>query len=239
MKKFLSPALIASFLAAAVSVSAADSAEAVLKKHVDALGGEAAHMKVKTRKIVATMDLPGLGAVDVSITYKAPDKMRTEVNIPNMGKVVEAYDGKVAWTQSPFTGLIEKQGSQLEQAKSQADFYRDVQIAKRFDNWKVKGNEVVEGKDTIVLEGSSAGKDSETLYLDAKTYLIVRVDGSTDTPEGKTKASNYPSDYRDVDGLKMPHTVRVTTDAGGLSINIKEIKHGVDAPDSLFSKPAN
>ncbi|HAV62901.1 MAG TPA: hypothetical protein DCY13_11115 [Verrucomicrobiales bacterium] len=238
-KLFFTP-IAAVLLATAVTLPAADSAEVILKKHVNAIGGEALHKKAKSREIVATMDMPAAGfTAEMKILAKAPDKIRTELEIPQMGKVVEGYDGKVAWSQSPFTGLIEKSGGQLEQTKRQADFHRDVEIAKRFETWKVRGNETVSGKETIVLEGSSPGKDGETMWLDAKTYLIHKVETTAETPQGRLKTSTITTDYRDVDGMKFPFAIKVESDLGAMNLKIKQIKFGVEAPDSLFAKPAN
>lgn len=221
-------------------INAAESAEAILQKHVKAIGGEAAFKKTKSREMIGVLDIPSQGmSADMKIISKAPNKMRSELDIPGMGKVIEACDGTVAWSQNPFTGLLEKEGSQLKQAKTQADFYRDIEIAGRFEKWTLKGREEVDGKDAWVLVGSSANGDAETMYIDATTYLMHKVTAKTETPNGAMDASTTLTDYRTVNGLKFPFMVKIQSPMGEMSMKIKAVNFDVDAPDSLFSKPAN
>jgi hypothetical protein len=168
---------------------------------------------------------------------KAPDKQRTELDIPGMGKVVEGYDGKVAWSQNPFTGLIEKSGGQLKQARQQADFYRDVELLTRYTGWTHKGKETIDGKATDVLEGKSKEGTTDLLYLDEKTRLLVQIKTEAETPQGKIPVISKLSDYRDVDGLKLPYKIAVEAGPEGFNMTVTEIKHGLALDDKLFSKP--
>ncbi len=232
--------LAAALLSGGITLHAAPSAEEILKEHVKAIGGEAAFKKMKSREMIATFDIPSQGlSADMKITTKAPNKMRTELDIPGMGKIVEGFDGTVAWSQNPFTGLLEKEGDQLKQAKEQADFYRDVEIAKRYEKWTVKGKEKVGGKDAYVLVGSSADGSTETMFIDADSYLLLKVTAQAETPAGKMDASTILSDYKTVDGLKLPFNINIESAAGSMTMKIKEIKNNVEVPDSLFSKPTN
>ncbi len=232
--------LAAALLSGGITLHAAPSAEEILKEHVKAIGGEAAFKKMKSREMVAVFDIPAQGiSADMKITTKAPNKMRTELDIPGMGKIVEGFDGTVAWSQNPFTGLMEKEGDQLKQAKEQADFYRDVEIAKRYETWTVKGKEKVGDKDAFVLVGSSADGSKETMFVDAESYLLLKVTATADTPSGKMDTSSTLSNYQTIDGLKLPFNIDIESAAGNMTMKIKSVKNNVEAPDTLFGKPKN
>jgi len=47
----------------------------------------------------------------------------------------------------------------------------------------------------------------------------------------------YLEDYGEVDGVKMPHTLRQTTPDFTISIKMSEIKHNIDIEDAKFAKP--
>jgi len=240
MKKLFPYLLAAALVAGQATTQAAPTAEDLIKEHIKAIGGTDAARKVKTRQIKGVFDFPSQGiSADMTILSKAPDKQRTEIDIPGMGKVIEGYDGKVAWSQNPFTGLIEKTGGQLKQARQQAEFYRDVDLLTRYSGWTLKGKETIDGKSTDVVEGKSKDGTVDVLYLDEKTHLIVQLKTEMESEAGKATITIKPDDYRDVDGLKLPFVTAVDTGPGGvLKMVFKEIKHGVELDDSLFTKPA-
>ncbi len=238
MKKLLPFLLAAAVFAGHSPLQAAPSAEELLQEHIKALGGADAFKKITTRQMKAEIEIPGAGIkAGMTIMSKAPDKQRTEIDIPDMGKVVEGYDGKVAWSQNPFLGIIEKSGGQLKQARQQADFYRDVELLTRYTGWTHKGKETIDGQTTDVLEGKSKEGTTDLLYLDEKTRLLVQIKTEAETPQGKIPVISKLSDYRDVDGLKLPHKIAVEAGPEGFKMTVKEIKHGIALDDKLFSKP--
>ena len=239
MKPLLSLTLAAACLASISQVSAAPSADDLIKEHLKAIGGVDTHKKFKTRQMKGVIEIQMMGtSADMTITSKAPNKQRTEIDLPGMGKIVEGYDGKVAWSQHPWTGLIEKTGGQLEQAKQQADFYSDIELSTRFASWTLKGKETINGKVTDVLEGKTKDGKVEQLYLDEKTHLMLQRKADAETPEGKVSVTTKLDDYRDVDGIKMPFAINVEAGPSGFKMAVKEVKHGMDLNDTLFAKPA-
>ena len=70
---------------------------------------------------------------------------------------------------------------------------------------------------------------SEKLYFDQQTGLMVRqINGMLET--------NF-DDYRDVDGIKLPFSIRRTFPAGAISTTLREIKHNVPIDDAKFIVP--
>jgi len=78
------------------------------------------------------------------------------------------------------------------------------------------------------------------LYFDAETGLLVRRTTSTTTPVGTIPEQVDFSDYRDVDGMKVPFTIRVSTVDPTYSVVRKftEIKLNVPIDAKRFNKPA-
>lgn len=239
MKKLFPILLAAAVIAGNSPLFAAPSPETLIKEHLKAIGGVDAYKKIKTRQMKAVIEIPAQGInADMVIQSKAPDKQRTEIDLPGMGKIIEGYDGKVAWSKNPWTGLMEKSGGQLKQAQQQADFYRDVELLSRYSEWTYKGKETVDGKSTDVVEGKTADGSVDTMYLDEETHLLAQLKTIADTDQGKTTIVSKMSDYRDVDGIKLPHKIDIEAGPGGFKMTVKEIKQGLELEDSLFSKPA-
>lgn len=238
MKRLLPILVAAAVLAGNSPLQAAPSPEALIKEHLKAIGGVDAYKKIKTRRLKAVIEMPAQGLnADMVIMSKAPDKQRTEIDLPGMGKVVEGYDGKVGWMQNPFSGITEKTGGQLKQAKQQADFYRDVELLSHYSDWTYKGKETIDGKSNDVVEGKANDGTVDTMYLDEDTHLLTQLKTITDTEQGKATIISKLSDYREVDGIKLPHKIEIQAGPAGFKMTVKEIKQGIELDDSLFTKP--
>jgi outer membrane lipoprotein-sorting protein len=232
MKKFFYLLFVPALLAASMVNLAAASAEDLIQAHLKAIGGVEAHKKHTSRVMKGTLQIPEQGiSAEITIHAKAPNLLRTELEIPGVGKMVEGFDGKAAWSDNPFTGAAVKPADQQAQARRQAQFYRDVELLTRFDNWTLKGKESVGGKPAHVIEGKANDGAIETLYLDAATHMLIQAK----TRDDGVNATVRFADHRDVDGIKIPFTIEVDAGpAGTFSMRVTEVKHGVELDEKLF-----
>jgi hypothetical protein len=240
------PVSLLTQLAAAVllaqSVIATPSPEEVLDQHVKALGGQAAAKKLKTRHIKANFEMPAAGiTADLEIIAKAPDKLLTIVNIPNLGAIHEGYDGKVAWSKNPFIGITEKSGAQLDHTRAQADFYRDVEIKDRLTSLTHEGSKSVNGEECHVISGQDQSGNTERMFISKKDYLIKQLVSIIPDASGATmEATLRMSDYRKVDGLMIPHKIEIVEPSqAAFVMTFTSVKHNEATNDSKFAKPAN
>jgi hypothetical protein len=102
----------------------------------------------------------------------------------------------------------------------------------------VKGKEKVGDKDVNVLTLTPAEGAPETWYFDATSGLLAKMDLERDSPQGKMAVEVFQEDYKDVDGIKIPHTIRQITSAFTIIIKLQEVKHNVPIDDTKFNKPA-
>ena len=226
---------------AALSASAAEPAlKDILDAHLKAIGGAEAHRKLRSSELRGRLELAALpDPATITILSQAPDHQLVTVEAPAFGVVTEGFDGNVAWAKNPFTGLTEKTGDALTQARRQSRFHRDIELATRFQKLELAGREELHGKPVHVLRGTYAEGDTEMLYLDAATHLIVQVKGRIVTPEGALDSRMELGDYRTVDGIKVPFLLRLVEPApAAFTMKITELKHNVPADGAPFSKPA-
>lgn len=222
-----------------VKPAALPSADQIVDKYVQAIGGKAAVEKVNSRQSKGTFDLPAMGvSAPVELYAKAPNKTVLTIDIAGFGTVQRGYNGATGWDSNPQTGMRDLSGGELAQMKLGAEFYRDVKITQLFPKMTVKGVEKVGGQDAYVVEGTSADGIVERMYFNTQTGLIVRTDIDADTPEGKMAVTSLLSDYRDVDGVKVPFTIEQKTPTIEFIIKLESVKHNVPIDDAKFNKPA-
>jgi zinc protease len=223
----------------AADSGAMPSTDQILDKYVQALGGKAAMEKITSSASKGTFEIAAFGATgSAEIWEKAPNKTALKLDIPGFGLVLEGFNGTVAWAQDPQSGLREKSGAELAATKIDADFYKPLRLKQLYPKITMKGKEKVGEKDAFVLVASPAEGASETWYFDVESGLLTRMDLERESPQGKMAVQVFQEDYKAVDGIKVPHTVRQITSAFTIVIKLDEVKHNVTIDDAKFNKPA-
>ncbi|HVF28493.1 MAG TPA: hypothetical protein VM943_09655 [Pyrinomonadaceae bacterium] len=224
----------------AAATKTAPTVKGILANFVKGIGGEATVRKPRSRTSTGTVEITAMGAKGaVEISQKAPNKIIVVMNLPGLGAIREGYDGTTAWSQDPFTGLREKSGAELAATRREASFYRDVELAKDYPKMILKGTEKVSGRDAYVIEATPPeGTTPDKLYFDKETFMIVRFDTLRESPQGTIPVQAYFEDYKVVDGIKMPFTVRQAVAGTDIIIRLTEVRHDALIDETMFSKPA-
>jgi len=89
------------------------------------------------------------------------------------------------------------------------------------------------------LRGLGIDGKGERLYFDAQTGLLLRRITTTPTIVGLIPEQVDYDDYRDVGGLKLPFTIRVTAidSYNNSTRKFTEIKLNVPVDETKFKKP--
>jgi outer membrane lipoprotein-sorting protein len=227
----------------------AQTADEAVEKALAAMGGRAALTKLHTRVITGTITVwaPGVdipGAVEMS--YKAPNLARSlmKLDLSSFGGqemvIDRRCDGKTAFEINSQTGVKEITGNQLENmlnASFPSPFLNYKQAGARVE---VAGKEKLGEKDVIVLVYTPKIGSVSKLYFDAQTWQLVRSVGKVNVPEagGEIEQTTDPSDYRDVDGVKIPFTLVMSNPVQSVTIRIQKVAHNTPLDDSIFGRVA-
>ncbi len=221
--------------------AALPTVDAILDNHVKAVGGKEAIEKITSRSMKGSFDLEAMGVTGapVEMFAKAPNKSAMRIDVPTFGVVNRIFDGATGWESNPMSGLRELSGVELAQTKRGSDFYMDINIKKHYTKMEVKGKEKAGSYETYVIEATPAEGSPEKLYFDINTGLLVRHDLEAETPQGKMLGETYMDDYKVVDGVKIPHTMKHVNPAISWVIKFTEIKNNVEIDGAKFNKPSN
>jgi len=240
MKRLVS-IVVVGFVAACAALTAQTPAlptvEQVLEKYLTAMGGQAAFDKITSRTAKATIEIPDMGITGtMTMTEKAPNKAMVVVEIANM-TVREGTDGVVAWDENPQSGLREKAGLELAEYKRGSIFNIETKLKTAYPKMTVTGRDTVNGRPALVIDAIPEQGSPVKIFFDSETGLILKQSGSRETPEGPITFESFYDDYRPIDGIKQPHTLRQVTSRFTSVIRITEMKHNVPVDDALFRKP--
>jgi hypothetical protein len=180
------------------------TADDVLNKYIAAIGGQAAIDKLKTRVMKGSYTTGG-NSMNLEIDQAAPDKVRV-IFVSPQGQMERGFDGSAGWEKNP-RGVNDLPAPQLADLKSGFGLFRDIKLKEQFTRMSVR-KEKLDGKDVNVITGSALNGKRERLYFDATTGLLLRRIISTQTPIGVIPEETDYEDYRDVDGVKIPFTIK-------------------------------
>ena len=213
----------------------------VLNDFIVASGGKAAYLKINSTEIHSTLLLKAQKiTADVVTKAKAPDNIYVSQSIAGFGKVEQGYDGKIGWSRDPLHGLRTLAGKELEQLRTQARFNSPLYWKELYSKSQMLGLRTVNGAKAYAIRLTPARGQPSTQYYDVKTKLLVRVDQIAESPEGAIPTEAYLSDYRVVDGIKEPFSVRqVAVGTGEATITTTKIQNNVAIDDAIFAKPAD
>lgn len=215
------------------------SADQIVEKYAMAVGGKAALEKLTSRISIGTVEFEVVpGAFSQEIYEKAPNKQSWTMDAAQFGIIRIGFNGSVGWEDNPQTGFRELSGMRLAVMKRNADFYRTVKLKEIYPKMTVAGKEAVNGHDAYVLEVTPPDGPPEWMYFDAESGLLVRHKGQNEAPTGPVMVETTLSEYREVDGFKLPFSTYVSRPDISFTIRLSEVKHNLPIEDSKFDKPA-
>lgn len=224
---------------ASTPAAATPAVDEILDNYVKALGGKESLEKLNTRIIKGSFDIDSMNMGGSFERFdKAPNKSSTRISIQGFGDINSVYDGTNGWSVDPFTGFRELSGIELAATKREADFRSALNFKKNYTKLEVKGKEKVESSEAYVVEATPAEGAPEKFYFDVKSGLIVRHDSERDSPQGKLSAEQYLSDYKVIDGVKIPFTTKFVTPAFAFTVKIAEVQHNAEIDEAKFNKPS-
>jgi outer membrane lipoprotein-sorting protein len=233
-------ALLSVVLACAGAAWAQDmTAEQVIEKGIAASGGREAIGKITSRTAKGNVDVTFAGiTAPMEIFAKAPNKMVSITTVEGYGIIKNGFDGTVGWSDTPEAGIQEFKGERNEEAKRNATFNGMLNWKELYEKAELKGKEKVGERDAYVLVLTPNVGKPVTQYYDASTFELIRQVQTSITDQGETEIRSEFSDYKDIDGVKAPMTIKQTIPMGDLIIKMTEVKHNVEIEDAKFTKPA-
>lgn len=232
---------------AASAGAAGLTAAQIVDRNVAARGGLEAWRAVKTISMSGEMDAGGTKAVRLpfEMSLKRPHKSRLELHIVDQ-VAVQTWDGARGWKYRPYLGRTEAEplaAAEAQQA-ARADELDGVLVdhARKGIRVELQGSEKVEGREAYRLLLTQAGHPARRLWVDAATFLEVKMDGEPRRIDGRErKVSLYYRDYRKVGALSLPHTLETVVEGvkgpAAHRISVQKVTVNPALADELFGKP--
>jgi len=202
--------------------------DAIVKKHVAALGGEDVLRKGTTFSFTVSGTKDGKKFTK-TVTQARPNKLRVEI-VADDGNFSKGFDGKVAWMKKGTEAAVRMSAEETKMMASHAAFEEPLlDYAKKGTTVKLVGKADRKGVEAYDLEVTTKAGEVEHHFLDASSFLLVEKTWVGKDKDGKAMPMLVRfGDYKQVQGRAVNHAV-TWVDAG------KESKSEVSAV--VFDKP--
>jgi hypothetical protein len=225
----------------------APTADDIVARYVQAIGGADALGKVTSRRATGTATV-STQAGDVSgpieVLSKAPNKIRVSItlDLSAMGagsvEIVQRFDGTSGVMSNSMQGDVEITGTQLENMRNNLFPTPLLHYKENGTTLTLLPKDTIGGKAVLVVQATPKAGPVVTVYFDPDTFLVVRTLVRVNSPQlgGDVDTYQDPSDYRDVSGVKVPFHV-VNSGAGQtVTIVLSKVENNVPIEDSVFGK---
>jgi outer membrane lipoprotein-sorting protein len=177
------------------------------------------------------------------LEMKRPARSRIEIEFA--GKTaVQIYDGKNGWLLRPYLNRNDWEPFTAEQAKSQQGKWELdgplIDYAAEGTKVELVSVEPVEGHDAYKLRLTHKSGEVQHVWIDAKSFLDVKVEGTPRRMDGKMRTVWVTQrDFRSVQGLRVPFVLETAVDgyADTHKMVIDKVALNPNLDDARFVKP--
>jgi hypothetical protein len=211
------------------------TADVLLNRYVEALGGAAAIQKITSRVEKGATDVRGK-SVSVEIFTQSPEKWALVRHLPE-GNWISTFDGHAGWISSRGRPTYDMRRSDVEAARMDADVQFPLHIREMFPELRVEYPENMGERQAYVLIGVREGHPAVKFCFDEQSGLLVRVLLYSESPLGLDPSQIDYADYREVDGVQVSFRRKVSQPENISIIQLQEVRQNVMIDAAIFAKP--
>lgn len=225
------------------AVSFAQTAEEVVAKHVEAMGGIDKWKALKAIEMVNKFTVQGMD-IESKNTIINGKSVRTDISV--MGQeIISVIDGETGWAQQPTmmggTGEPEDMpGALVKEGRKQVNLGGSLLNYKENGSTvELVGKEKLDGVDVYHLKLTEKNGDITNLFLSASNYYTLKSSGKRNVKGNEIEAEVLYSNFKQVEGLTFSYTMEVPSPMGGtMTMETNSIKLNPKVDESIFKKPA-
>lgn len=192
------------------AVAALPTVDQLLNAYEAALGGAAAMKAITSRVSTGTSADPQGREMPLEVIQEVPDKYVATVTMREGMMRSAGYDGKTGWVSSP-RGTRALSAEESEQMKKDAALFPLSNMRKLAGQMRVLRKESINGAPAFVLETLLPDGNTEQYFIDSASSLLVRKVVVMNSMVGNIPEQTDYSEYKTVDGVKVPFVEKVSS----------------------------
>lgn len=237
-KRILALSVLALMGASFISAQTADE---VLAKYVQAIGGKDQLSKITSLYTESTLEIMGMQGLVKSTTLNGKG-MKQEMDI--MGNIISTcYTDQGGWTINPMAGSAAAETMPEAQYNQGKD---NIFIGGPFTNYaeigykaELLGSEAVGDVNAFKVKMTLPDSTSALYFFDPTTFLLIKSIQQTEMQGQMIENVITFSDYQETNGYTAPHKMEMDM-AGGqfaMTMTVTKVEINVPVDEAIFVKP--
>jgi hypothetical protein len=213
----------------------AQSPDKILKQAAKALGGEKALKAVRSRSLKGTLNQLALNKTGTFHSQSVADNSYYYSYDIDGFETSAGYNGKTAWTRDSRNGAHTLTGNPARDLQTEAAYRFYGWLDYKTDKARLVygGEKQISGKSCSLVTLTTVKGGKVNLYFDRQTGLPVR----EEYPLGdKLRTFDY-TDFRKVDSVMEPFSIRMDIDDAPYRIDVEQVTHNENIARANFDFP--
>ena len=225
------------------------TAEQIIEKYVETVGGSEAWANLKGQKLLATAAVQGM-EFPIEMYELKDGRQITKFEIQGREMVQGAFDGETLWSISFMTMKAEKEESEATEnfKRSIGEFpgalftYKSMGYTVELDGEDVKEGvecyKIKMTKKTELVDGEEK-PNVQYHYIDKENFITVTMEEMITSGSAKGQmATTIFSDYQEVEGMYFPFSIKQGAGMNAFELTVNKFELNPEVDDSIFAFPA-
>jgi hypothetical protein len=215
-------------------IAKSQTADELIEKHIEAIGGKDAWRKVNTLRIDGNLNMQGTD-IKISLVQLHGKGVRQDLTVQGMDGYQIITPGK-GWTFMPFQGQTEvtpMSEEDLKHSQNELDTHGSLlDYKEKGHTAELAGKEVIDGVDCYKISLTLKSGEKEAVFIDPKHYYVIRTTTiQTVSGQDRELQTNYREFEKLAEGIVLAKSLELPY--GTMTLEKIEVNTPVD--ESIFS----
>lgn len=238
LRRFARSAFVALVTMAAMAPTlSAQTPTAILERYNKAVDPQNKIASIEGIRTTMAMELPAMGMnMTVNTASRRPNQVIVDSEIPGLGSMRQGFDGTTAWAIDPMQGPRILTGMEAAALAEGSTFNSVTRSPDLFTAMDAAGTADVAGDAATCVKFTwKSGRETTDCFSNA-SGLLTRSLARQVSQAGEVEIETFFKDYRNVNGLMIPHRHEGAMMGMQMVITITSVEFGAQAAN-LFELP--
>jgi len=209
------------------------TAQSVIDMYIKSAGGKKKLESLKSFKQTFTANMGGMQLNGV-VQVKTPNKFLNEISMGGnvvQKQVLNGDKGAMSGMQGskPFTP------EEVAEVKEEAIIIPELLYSNSSYEMELLGIDKKADQNVYAIEITKPSGAQQTNYYSTESGLLVASISTSEGPQGSVMEETVYMDYKQVDGVSLPHTMKVAAGPQKIEMTVNEIALNPKIDDSVFA----
>ncbi len=210
------------------------SAQSVIDKYIDAIGGKDAIAGIKNSVTKGSILIVAMGMTATSTQYVELPNAKSIMSIEGFGEFLGGIKDGTPWSSNMMAGDVLLTGAEAKVQLAASDPQMWLHWNKYYASAEIVAEETVGEATALKVTFTPEEGQATDYWFDKESGFIIQSEGPG---FGGGTSKNTIGDYKDVGGIKVAHSTLAVGDQGEVEITLDSVEYNTKIDSSVFDVP--